>query len=201
MSDSTVWVYAMENRPEITTDQKICDILSRHFSARSHPLQEDPVVQRDSRGKPFLANLPQWHISVSHSGNRFLCAVSPVQIGIDVQEHKLMRGETGAQAASRYCKIARRFFHPAEAAYVAQSPHENFFSVWTAKESYVKYTGQGMDSHFDTFCVIPKDSKVLPAGIPWQASQVSFQQLLLDAEYTFCMCTKQPCALCWEQIT
>ena len=200
MSDPTVWIYAMENRPEISTDQKICTILCQHFSARSHPLQENPIIRRDSRGKPFLANLPQWHISVSHSGNRFLCAVSPVQIGIDVQEHKLMRGETGEQAASRYCKIAHRFFHPAEAAYVALAPHEHFFSVWTAKESYVKYTGQGMDAHFDAFSVIPIGIESLPTEISWQASGVSFQQLLLDTEYTFCACTEQPCALCWEDI-
>ena len=199
MSDPVVWLYAVENLPGISTDQKIRSILRTHLPADCVANQDALLMSRTSRGKPTLPGLPQWHISVTHSEKWFICAVSPLQVGIDLQVHSLLHGETGQQAAARYCKIARRFFHPAEADYVALAPQDHFFSVWTAKESFVKYTGKGVDSHFDAFCVLPPSpaSCKLPVDTPWQATQATFRQTPFDENYTFCMCTPSPCQWCW----
>ena len=46
----------------------------------------------------------------------------------------------------RYVNMAKRFFHEKEADYVQEkAPYQRFFRVWAAKESYVKYTGKGID--------------------------------------------------------
>lgn len=201
MSNPIVWLYAAKDCSEIPTDQKVLAILRSHFPAESLPSGDALMICRSSRGKPFLPALPQWHISVTHSGKWFICALSPVQIGIDLQEHNPLRGETVQQASERYCKIARRFFHPDESDYVAQAPQENFFSVWTAKESFVKYTGRGMDSDFDAFCTLPSSHipQNLPINTPWQAAQATFRQIPFDNNgYTFCMCTPAPCLWSWR---
>lgn len=200
MSEPFVCLYAAKDRAEIPTDQKILAILRAHFFADSLPSEDVLTISRSSRGKPFLPALPQWHISVTHSGKWFICALSPVQIGIDLQEHTLLRDETPQQASVRYSKIARRFFHPAESEYVALAPQENFFSVWTAKESYVKYTGKGMDADFDQFCSLPpsRSSQPLPVDTPWQAAGATFRHIPFDNGYTFCMCTPVPCLWNWK---
>ncbi len=199
MSDSVVWLYAVEDQAEISTDQKIRAILRSHFPADSLPSGDTLTISRSSRGKPFLPTLPGWHISVTHSGKWFICAFSQMQIGIDLQEHSLLPGETGQQALDRYLKIARRFFHPMEADYVALAPQDNFFPVWTAKESFVKYTGQGMDADFDAFSVLPPShvSSHIPINTPWCTAQASFCQIPLWDGYTFCICSASPCQLRW----
>lgn len=190
-----VWLYVAENRAEVDTDQKIRTVLRRHFP--NLPADDPLQISRTSRGKPYLPDLPQWHISVTHSGKWIICALSTQQVGIDLQIHHLRHRKTDQDDHSRYCTIARRFFHPAEADYVALSPQDRFFQVWTAKESYVKYTGRGVDGDFGSYSILPP-SRQIPTGSPWQAVQATFQQIPFDREYTFCMCTDVPC--CWHWI-
>ena len=193
MYDPTVWLYAAKNRKDIPTDEKLRTILDLHF-----PNGQTPVILRTPRGKPYLPNHPGTHISVTHSGKWFVCALSPCPIGIDLQEHTLLRNESPEQAAQRFCKIARRFFHSDEAAYVEADPSDRFFRVWTAKESYVKYTGQGMDQNFDKFCVLADRNTGIPVNECWCAEDVFFLQTRFDAAYTFCMCTQNPCRWQWR---
>ena len=121
MCDSTVYLFVQKNREDIPSSQKIREILPQYlklsdslFSVTDEPL----LIHRTSRGKPFLPQFPDLHLSVSHSGEWFVCAISNQPVGIDLQEHTLLRGETQEQALTRYCKIARRFFHPLEADFV-----------------------------------------------------------------------------------
>lgn len=196
MCDSAVFLYVAENHPQLSTDQKLQRILQVHMQDPDMPVS----VARDARGKPSLPQFPQIHISVTHSGKWFVCAVSPAPVGIDLQEHTLLHRETMEQARQRYCRIAQRFFHPDEAAYVALDPGARFFRIWTAKESYVKYTGHGVDAMFDRFCVLPSGDHPLPpltAALSWQAEQVYFRQVFFDDGYTFCMCAAQDLPWRW----
>ena len=202
MCDSTVYLFVQKNREDIPSSQKIREILPQYlklsdslFSVADEPL----LIHRTARGKPFLPQFPDLHLSVSHSGEWFVCAISNQPVGIDLQEHTLLRGETQEQALIRYCKIARRFFHPLEADFVEGDPKNRFFPVWTAKESYVKYTGQGMDEYYDSFCVLDRSSAApqLPAETSWQAEQVSFLQIPFAEGYTFCICTPDSCNCRW----
>lgn len=203
MCDSTVYLFAQKNREDILSEQKIREILPQYlklsdslFSVTDEPL----LIHRTARGKPFLPQFPDLHLSVSHSGEWFVCAISNQPVGIDLQEHTLLRGETQEQALTRYCKIARRFFHPLEADFIEADPKNRFFPVWTAKESYVKYTGQGMDEYYDAFCVLDRSVETapqLPTETSWQAEQVSFLRIPFADGYTFCICTPDPCNHHW----
>lgn len=103
-------------------------------------------------GKPALQDGPEF--SLSHSGERVLCALSDEAVGADLQQ-------------LRPCNpaLARRFFSKAEAAWLEEQRERDlaFSLLWSLKESYVKFLGSGIaETHLDSFTV-----RVLPDGRAW----------------------------------
>lgn len=102
-------------------------------------------------GKPYLPRYTDFRFSLSHSGNMALCAVSPEEIGCDIELPR------------RYDpRLARRFFHPAEQEWLFSRPEpeqpDAFFRLWTCKESFVKAIGLGLSQPLDSFAVIPGET-------------------------------------------
>lgn len=96
------------------------------------------VVLADSlrfgpHGKPALAGGP--HISLAHTKGLALCAIEGWNTGVDAEPRRmfspLLRG---------------RVFTPRERGLAAASPDPDalFTTLWTLKESYMKYTGLGL---------------------------------------------------------
>lgn len=97
-------------------------------------------------GKPYAKGLSA-QFSVSHSGDIVVCAVSDNAVGIDVEKIRPVD-----------LKIAKRVCTEEEKLYLFEkTPQQEdfcyttdkglltrFFSLWTAKEAYVKCTGQGL---------------------------------------------------------
>ena len=48
---------------------------------------QDPQILRTTKGKPYV-ELCDTYLSVSHSGEYFLCIIAERPVGIDVQERK-----------------------------------------------------------------------------------------------------------------
>lgn len=168
-------------------------------------------VARTPTGKPYFPDMPHIHFSISHSGTLWACAVCESPVGLDLQEQTHLRKENAAEAAVRFRRMAHRFFHPTEAAYVdaegmgeeetgLKESYRRFFAVWAAREAYVKYTGQGIDRHFSEHCVIPEEQELQPipdesgAVTSWSAMGVHFRLTHLQAGkcYTLCVCTRMP---------
>ena len=199
MCNGKVCLYILPATETAATDARIRKIIACHLHAGSGA--DSILVSRSKLGKPYLPQYPELHISVSHSGSWFVCAVSSQPVGVDLQEHTPLRDETPENAARRYCKIAGRFFHPLEASFVLENPQEHFFPVWTAKESYVKFTGRGMDDTYSDFCVVNDGLRSQireQETITWQAENVSFCMRGFEDNYTLCVCTQTPCT--WEWI-
>ena len=118
------------------------------------------------------------------------------QIGVDIQEHALLRDETKEQAVLRIRRLARRFFHPSEARYVDGEAQDfrRFFRVWAARESFVKYTGQGIDARFSEYCLIPEGFGS-PEPDAWQAENVWIREIPFRESYTLCICTSKMCEI------
>lgn len=95
---------------------------------------EPAKVRLGANGKPQAEGLC---FNVSHSGSWAVCAVGRKPVGCDVE--RVVRAPE---------RVAERFFHPNEAAYIRQCRAEErdtaFFRIWTMKESYVKMTGEGL---------------------------------------------------------
>lgn len=103
--------------------------------------------ERGKRGKPHLPdNAP---FNISHAGDFAVLALSQQPVGVDLERIRPLDWQ----------RIALRFFHPQERAYLAQSsePENDFFRIWTLKESYLKAEGTG-------FSVSPASFAVLPVG-------------------------------------
>ena len=134
--------------------------LAREYCALSGLPEGDFTLARTERGKPYFPNYPSVHFSVSHSGDIFACAFSDEPIGLDVQEYKHRPDE-----AERCRKIAARFFHRDEIDALDADTVSAFYNIWTAKEAYVKLTGQGIDGDFAEFCIFDLDEYLFQTEI------------------------------------
>ncbi len=146
----------------MSTDEKVRAIANAYFKligVSESPMGDALLIAREEKGKPYFPKLPDVHFSVSHSGKYFACAMSDIPVGLDIQEHTRRKNESEEDADVRRMKIARRFFHPDETEYASRGSAVRFFKVWTAKESYVKLTGKGIDADFSGFSVFDLDEK------------------------------------------
>lgn len=95
-----------------------------------------------SHGRPQLAPAQAGALDFnwSHSGGCALVALARrVAPGIDVER---------LRPRPRALELARRYFHPVEAAWLAAQPvdqrDEAFLALWTAKEAVLKALGRGL---------------------------------------------------------
>ena len=110
-------------------------LLLRQALAR-HGTQETGVYIGEN-GKPEVKGIC---FNLSHSHNMVVCAISKKTVGCDLEKEESSEKE----------KIAERFFHGTETAYLKNRKDE-FFRLWTMKESYVKMTGEGLRLPLDQF--------------------------------------------------
>ena len=80
-------------------------------------------------------------------------------------------------------------------------PYQRFFEIWAAKESYVKYTGQGIDGSFGQFSTAPEDGNIIRNRLPWTAEGVWFWKEDIGENYVLCVCTRKEKPVQVEWIT
>lgn len=161
MAEITIYWYGPQ-RPE--SRQCLARCAALYAGQSPDGAQERWPVQCEERGKPFFPTAKQVYCSVSHSGDYWIGAFSRQALGVDLQEHRPIR----AQA------LSRRFFHPAEDQYLACNGYREFYRVWTAKESFVKYSGEGISGKFSRFSVAGPQG-MLPCVAGLQLRQVPFR--------------------------
>ena len=122
---------------------------------------------KGEHGKPYFCVHPEVRFNISHSGNLVICAVSDFEIGIDVQEKSRMNTD----------RIAKKVMSPVEhKKYLESSERQYFFyRVWVMKESYVKWTGDGITRELHS---LPMDG--------WH------QFLYVDHRFASCIWAKMP---------
>lgn len=103
----------------------------------------DAEIARTVLGKPYLTGFPGVHFNLSHSGPWGACALSGFPVGVDVELIRPLRRN-----------VAGRFFTKTEQLYLARRPEEEFFRLWTRKESFAKAVGRGLQLQLDTFSVL-----------------------------------------------
>jgi phosphopantetheinyl transferase len=126
---------------------------------------EAPAVRKGPHGKPYFSDraLEGVFFSLSHTRGHAAVAFAGEEIGLDC-ENIAARPLT----ASRCGRIARRCFLEDELSYVfggcgdgrddgdedGNDAKLRFFEIWTAKEAYMKYTGNGFSEGFRTFSAL-----------------------------------------------
>lgn len=132
-------------------------------------------------GKPFLHD---YHIyfSLSHSGDYVFCAVSDEEIGVDIQRHANYRQN-----------VVKRFFHPAEQAYISSLSLNKraaaFFRLWTLKESCAKMLGTSLAKTLSSVSVQFTVQAVV-AHANGQKLPCTFNEYNLDG-YSAAVCSKK----------
>lgn len=130
---------------------------------------------RTPAGKPYFPRMPAVHFSLSHSSGHWMCAFGGEPVGLDLQAHQ----------PCDPARISRRFFHPEEEEYLRGTGYRDFFRVWSAKESFVKLTGQGIGDGMRRFSVAGK------AGI---RNSVEGQMLYFPSfapQFSLCLCARE----------
>ncbi|NLU25119.1 MAG: 4'-phosphopantetheinyl transferase superfamily protein [Clostridiales bacterium] len=149
------------------------DALARQaLGALTHTAPDSLRFSASALGKPYAVGLNAY-FSISHSAHLVLCAADFSPIGADVQEiHPVSR------------RLMERVCLPEELCWVTAGDSlssrvtdpavlSRFFSVWTAKEAWVKYTGTGVSDlssvntlHFPADCRLLRLSRDgFPAAI------------------------------------
>ena len=203
---NTVIIYVFELNDKKTTDERLAIAAKRYCRERRLQTENTPEtdvfrMSRTERGKPYFPGCPEVKVSVSHSGKYWVCACSGEEVGIDLQEHVRMQCESEKEAAVRFRKMAHRFFHPVEASFVDGDSYLRFFGVWAARESFVKYTGQGIDASFSEHCVIPNEENQWPRMDgreemeSWSAEGAYFSEMRFMENYTLCVCMRERCGV------
>jgi len=134
---------------------------------------------KDKNGAPRLIKQTQLHCSISHSKEYVACAISNQPIGIDIQIMKDIN----------YTSIAKRFFHPQEIkclSKVSENSLENFYQIWTSKESYLKMLGFGLKRDLHSFYSNLEKKQI------FDLDEICVGNLFLKSyeQYMLCICTK-----------
>ena len=123
------------------------------------------------QGKPQIVNFPK-KFNLSHSGDYVVCAVGDGEVGADIQKWVPYKERT-----------AERFFAPTEWKLLQELPAsqrtELFYRLWSRKEAYGKYTGQGIGS------VVGED---FSDEQNWQEKQICFRERVLEDSYSLAVC-------------
>ncbi len=146
----------------------------------------DLQYEYGKQGKPYLKDYPNLYFNLSHSGTVVACLVAGQEVGLDVQQYvKVKEG------------LAKRFFTKEECEMLVavaevgekHTKYEQlFFELWSIKESYIKYTGQGMKQGLDTFTIDRENEQIEDHN-----EKISYQVIKTDKlpEYAISACMKQ----------
>lgn len=122
-------------------------------------------------GKPQIVNFPK-KFNLSHSGDYVICAVGDGEVGADIQKWVPYKERT-----------AERFFAKEEWKLLQETEEsertELFYRLWTRKEAYGKYTGQGIGS------AVGED---LSDERKWGEKQICFRERILADGYSLAVC-------------
>ena len=118
-------------------------LLQQYVLAQQGLCLED--VTYGEHHKPEVSGL---QFNLSHSYDYVVCAVGDKPVGCDIEKIGPAR-----------MHVAKRFFHAQELQYLntftGREQDEEFFRLWTIKESYIKMTGEGMYLPLNKFvCLI-----------------------------------------------
>ena len=121
-------------------------ILSEHFELDLNNLK----IAKNKYGKPYFTNVEVF-FNISHSDDAILCSVSDCEIGVDIEKIAEIKDS-----------ISGKIFTEHERSQI-NSP-EDFYKLWTLKESFCKFCGKGLLLLKDTeFTIKPEIKLVTPS--------------------------------------
>lgn len=98
--------------------------------------QLEGMLSKGKNGKPYLHGYPEIHFNISHSGEYAVCALAGIPVGIDIQIRQSVRGR----------RLLERTMNVREQEVIrsVEDPELAFAVFWAQKESYLKWSGEGI---------------------------------------------------------
>ena len=119
-----------------------------------------PEIARTERGKPYFPTAPDVRFNWSHSGPYVLCALSKKPVGVDIEVIRPRRDSLPAYALTARERAEYR---------TLGADWPAFYVLWTRKEAWCKYTGEGLAAWKQT----PPEAGLFYgayAGADWRAA-------------------------------
>ena len=137
------WLSAWNACHKVGKNEKAA-LLSLSALSLLHRAGANGTLSYDENGRPYFEEC-NCDFSITHTQNHVFCAVidgedEPMRIGIDAED-------LGRPDLSNLEEMAARWFSENEQkAFLASPTKETFLRIWTRKEAYAKYTGEGLKS-------------------------------------------------------
>ena len=147
------------------------------FNLKTHQL----TFIKNKYGKPYIYDNPIF-FNISHSGNWVVCAFSSSEIGVDIEKIKEMK-----------LSIAKSFFSGYEYATLLNMNDaqqlDYFYTIWTLKESYIKWLGTGLSTPLNSFSFDLNNKNVLLSHNENIQNNLCFKQYSIS-EYKLSVCSE-----------
>jgi hypothetical protein len=120
------------------------------------------------KGKPFIAQAPQLHVSLSGTRDAVVCAAtSTAPVGVDVERIDGKPADAGLLGA---------FVLTHEAVTTRQ-----FFFQWTALEAFWKACGTGLDDANPRICCVPREAHRFDVHVEHSTGPCAGRGAVVDA--------------------
>ncbi|MCB2298660.1 4'-phosphopantetheinyl transferase family protein [Clostridium tagluense] len=141
------------------------------------------TFEKNEYGKPYMKEHPEFNFNTSHSGDFVVCAIDDKPIGIDIEKVKHIE----------YKDIAKSFFSVSEFDYIIKedlnSQLNKFYEIWTLKESYIKYCGQGLSIPLKSFSIDIDQYENIKVIIDKEHKEPVFKRFDIGSEYKMAVCS------------
>ncbi|MCL1976475.1 MAG: 4'-phosphopantetheinyl transferase superfamily protein [Firmicutes bacterium] len=166
------------------------DLLVRYLACKHLGLTNDALVfSQTNNGKPYLLGGYLFAFNLSHTRNAIAVAIAKRNVGVDIE--KVVNNTNHIDR----CKICKEFFTTDEQNYViseAEGRDWRFYEIWTRKEAYLKWKGEGFSLQVNNFSTLHTGQGVQINAIP-------------VGEYIITVCTEiiiqRYCLYCWTETT
>lgn len=160
----------------------IADVMVRSYLCKKYNYKNDVICYKYNEfNKPYLNNKENINFNVSHSGKYVVAAFDDEEVGVDVE--KINRD-------MEYMKIAESFFTEGEVKRIKnlneEERAEEFFNLWTLKESYVKFKGRGLSISLNFFDIVKDKDNVYYLE---NEKDIYFNTFNIDEEYKLSCCS------------
>lgn len=162
------FMFANDNKTYTVCHAILRLILARLLKASSSLLD----FEYEENGKPFINN-KEIEFNLSHSKSHCVIAISPLQLGIDIEVPKKL---------VNFDDVVKKVFTQKEQdlIYTSSDPAKTFFTFWTRKEAVIKATGKGITSYLNEFSVCNGTNNAQPQHILLNNNRFKSENLFIQ---------------------
>lgn len=174
--------YAYNINIKCAKDSVISDLVVRSIICHRKKIKNAEIIfEKNEKGKPYIKNFNDIHFNISHSGDWIICGVHNSPIGVDLELIKDIDFNTliyymNSKEINDFLSLP------------TQQKKHYIYSLWTIKESYIKYLGKGLSlSGLKDISINVKDKKLYDS--PY-STKVNFYVNESIPNYILSICTK-----------